>query len=148
MEGRPAMKVFEERISRDQNLLLLVHALIAGFVTAGFGHAAIAEMLWRGGFPETRLLAGAAGSTLGMVAAVTLAILCATRHRNPYTGTRMRVGIALVLTVEAVLFILSGFILDGGRIASFILRSSVALNLGLIGFQQRIPDWLVRQVPS
>ena len=139
------MKIFPDSFSRSQNLWLLVHGVLAGYLTAGLAHISIEYIPDSRHFPELRIILAAVGTSSGMVAGVFVTLLCAIRLRKAFTVLRMRTSMLGIVVVEVIILWLSGFILDCGETGYRLLMVAVALNLFLITFQHKFPDWLLER---
>lgn len=128
------MRIFPERVAREQVLWLLGHAVALTVAQAlvfliALGHSGeiTAEELAQYVFA---LGATAAAALVGPV----IAVLCVKRVFRPFLARRMRIDMKLYLTTELILWFFSSLILDCGQMQQCVLRLSFAANFALLAF--------------
>lgn len=129
------MKVFRDRVSRDQITFLLVHAVLTVclglmILTVCYGYikSPLGIALWR-------MVIHIVQSALLVLVGLALMLVSCIRLFRPFEARRMRFQMRGILVAEAIAIIFGvSMVMDGGQTASRILFGAVALNLFLITF--------------
>ena len=136
------MKIFPERVAREQVLWLFGHAVALTVAQVLIFVVALKDSAEIAAEELTQYVLALAGTAAGALVGPAIAVLCVIRAFRPFLARRMRVNMKAVLAVELILWFLSSFILDCGYTQYRVLRLSFAVNFLLLGFvaTPRQPD--------